>query len=147
MQAKVRKGREGLVGFEVGQDAFESHVFHVWERYATAPGMEKMMDEPVVHSFLEALSPHLDKPVGLALFEMRDGKVGPAAVGFGPKGEGGLDDATGAAKFGGGASYKQTTNIGTLGAMEHGESLLDADFGLDSLKAQKGERSGSPRAR
>ena len=56
------------------------------------------------------MSDYVEKPVGIALFEYQDGKLGNSCVEIGPKGEGGLDDATGANKYGGGARYEQTSN-------------------------------------
>ena len=64
---------------------------------------------PELSKFMEKLADLLDRPVGMALYAMKDGKVGMAAVQGGPKGEGGLDDATGASGAAGGASYKQTS--------------------------------------
>jgi hypothetical protein len=40
------------------------------------------------------------------LYEIKNGKIGVASIAFGPKGEGGLDDATGAGGAGG-AGYQQ----------------------------------------
>ena len=51
----------------------------------------------------------------------------------GPKGEGGLDDATGAGGSGGGASMKQSSGAVDLGQCRHG-------FDLSSQRA--GPRSG-----
>ena len=41
--------------------------------------------------------------------EWRDGQLGPACAQGGPKGEGGLDDATGGSGMAGGAGLKQTS--------------------------------------
>lgn len=69
-------------------------------RHNTAAEMQESMKQ---------LLPLLEGPVGMALYEMKDGKLGAVAVQGGPKGEGGLDDATGASGAAGGASYKQTS--------------------------------------
>ncbi len=59
---------------------------------------------------MEKIQPMCDGPVGMALYEMKDGKLGMTSVQGGPRGEGGLDDATGASGAAGGASYKQTSS-------------------------------------
>lgn len=76
----------------------------------------------------------LDGPVGMVLYEMKDGKLGMASVQGGPRGEGGLDDATGATGAAGGASYKQTSGTVDLSKLKiklrsfyfyvYGEALL-----------------------
>ena len=60
----------------------------------------------------------LDGPVGMVLYEMKDGKLGMASVQGGPRGEGGLDDATGATGAAGGASYKQTSGTVDLSKLK-----------------------------
>ena len=61
------------------------------------------------------MSEYVEKPVGIALFEYVNGEIGNCCVEIGPKGEGGLDDATGANKYGGGARYEQTSNAVQFG--------------------------------
>jgi hypothetical protein len=61
----------------------------------------------------------------MALYEWVDGALGPASMQGGPKGEGGLDDATGASGAAGGASMKQTSrsfDLGAIGAAEEAEA-------------------------
>lgn len=64
-----------------------------------------------VVAFLEDLTKEgcLEGPVGMVLYEWRDGQLGPACAQGGPKGEGGLDDATGGSGMAGGAGLKQTS--------------------------------------
>lgn len=130
--------RTGVLSFECNRDTFDDNVFHFFERYTTTDKFQDMMGKEETKTFLENVSalrdraadpPHdaltamrivrfddrvqvneyLEKPVGMALYEYVDGRMGNACVGIGPKGEGGLDDATGANKYGGGARYEQTS--------------------------------------
>ena len=79
--------------------------------------MSKHQEEEVCRKFFEKVWPSLAHPVALATFDCRsDGAISPCCVPFGPKGEGGLDDATNAAKMAAGASGRQTakTDLGLL---------------------------------
>jgi hypothetical protein len=84
-------------------------VFHFWELYEGNAAMGRHNTTPEVAAFMEKVQPLLEGPVGMALYEWKDGKIGATAVQGGPRGEGGLDDATGATGAAGGASYKQTS--------------------------------------
>lgn len=60
----------------------------------------------------------------MALYEWNDGQLGAVCLQGGPKGEGGLDDATGASGAAGGAGLKQTS--ATLDLSEHCLGLCGA---------------------
>ena len=109
---KMKADHKGILSFEVTQDTFEENAFHFWERYKNTAYFNENMASEDTSTFLQELSKNdlLEKPVGIALFEYENGKIGNACVEIGPKGEGGLDDATGANKYGGGARYEQTSN-------------------------------------
>ena len=91
------------------QDGGEANVFHFWELYESNTAMGRHNTVPEVEGFMQKVQPLLEGPIGMALYEMKNGKLGQASVQGGPRGEGGLDDATGATGAAGGASYKQTS--------------------------------------
>lgn len=102
------------------QDQFETNVFYFWELYEGNVSMGRHNTSPEVQAFMENVQELLERPVGMALYEWRDGKIGNACVQGGPRGEGGLDDATGATGAAGGASYKQTSNTVDLSELGKG---------------------------
>ena len=99
----------GILSFDCSRDGGDTNVFHFWEVYESNVTMGRHNTTPEVESFMNKVKPLLESPVGMVLYEMKDGKLGPASVQGGPRGEGGLDDATGATGAAGGASYKQTS--------------------------------------
>lgn len=110
----------GIMSFECTRDMYEDHVFYFWERYVGNSAMGKHNTTPEMNNFMEAVNAHLQQPVGMALYEWRDGQLGHACIQGGPKGEGGLDDATGAGGAGG-ASMKQSSAVVNLGTVESDE--------------------------
>lgn len=99
----------GIVTFEFSKDAYEPNVYHFWELYDNNVAMGRHNTTPEMKKFMESTKFLLERPIGMALYEYNGGKLGAVAVQGGPKGEGGLDDATGASGAAGGASYKQTS--------------------------------------
>lgn len=87
---------------------------------------------PEMKAFMENVQKYLEQPVGMALYEMKDGQIGAVATQGGPKGEGGLDDATGAAGTAGGAGYKQTSSAVDLTNIKEEEK--EEDRGLWGIK-------------
>ncbi|KAG2439177.1 hypothetical protein HXX76_004543 [Chlamydomonas incerta] len=86
---------------------------------------------------LTELQPHLMGPMGISLYSYENGMLGPASIQEGPKGEGGLDDATGASGAAGGASYKQTSRAFDLTKVnEHEETERDQQI-LNSMSGAK----------
>ena len=80
--------------------------------------------------------PLLRDGIGMMLYEWSDGKLGATAMPIGPKGEGGLDDATGQnGGGGGGAGYTQTSATVDLGKQKRGDEG-DA-FGMKAAMSQK----------
>eukprot|EP00270_Netrium_digitus_P008341 TRINITY_DN248_c0_g1_i1.p1 TRINITY_DN248_c0_g1~~TRINITY_DN248_c0_g1_i1.p1 ORF type:complete len:282 (+),score=63.04 TRINITY_DN248_c0_g1_i1:31-846(+) len=100
---------KGVLQFECSVDAYEKNVFHFWERYSSFPAMNDTRASPEHCKFMNDVRPLLSSPVALAAYEYKDGQIGCMLNPIGPKGEGGLDDATGQGGSGGGASYKQTS--------------------------------------
>eukprot|EP00877_Chromochloris_zofingiensis_P012634 jgi/Chrzof1/7624/Cz02g30190.t1 len=84
---------------------------------------------PQVAGFMESVAPFLEGPIGVALYEYRNGQISNVCVHGGPKGEGGLDDATGAGGAGG-AGMKQTSTVVDLTQIndEEDDAQLDKSF-------------------
>ena len=121
----------GLQEFRAEKDVFEEGVFHLWARYESAASAERGLESETMQSFLADVAPLSARPVGMSMFEWKDGQLSSAMVDCGPKGEGGLDDATGANKFGGGASYQQTSSAVDLGNLDP-EERVDGLVGTSS---------------
>lgn len=103
--------KRGVIEFSYGRDSYEPKVFHFWERYDSNVSLGRHNTRDDIVAFLEDLTKEgcLEGPVGMVLYEWRDGQLGPACAQGGPKGEGGLDDATGGSGMAGGAGLKQTS--------------------------------------
>lgn len=129
--------RRGVIEFSYGRDSYEPNVFHFWERYDSNVALGRHNTRDDVVAFMERLQQEklLEGPVGMVLYEWRDGHLGPACAQGGPKGEGGLDDATGGSGMAGGAGLKQTSATLDLGNVQRGEE--GDSFGMD--KVQKKE--------
>ncbi|KAK9841039.1 hypothetical protein WJX81_007213 [Elliptochloris bilobata] len=119
-QGKATHRSAGILEFKVSVDQYEPNVFYFWERYDGNATMGRHNTGPEIRAFMENIQPYLEGPVGMALYEWQDGKIGNVCVQGGPKGEGGLDDATGAGGSGG-ASHKQTSATLDLGDVQRGE--------------------------
>jgi hypothetical protein len=105
-------------------------MYHFWELYESNAALGRHNTTPEYDTFMNKVQELLDGPVGMVLYEMKDGKLGMASVQGGPRGEGGLDDATGATGAAGGASYKQTSGTVDLTKKEDEEE----DRGLWGIK-------------
>ncbi|BDA43570.1 hypothetical protein COCOBI_04-5820 [Coccomyxa sp. Obi] len=115
----------GIQEFAVSRDQFEPNVFYVWERYTSNADLGRHNSSTEFTAFMENIQEHLEGPIGMALYEWKDGKIGNVCVQGGPKGEGGLDDATGAGGTGA-SNMKQTSavvNLGDVNRGEHGDSF------------------------
>ncbi|PNH06612.1 hypothetical protein TSOC_006996 [Tetrabaena socialis] len=112
---------KGITVFQVVRDSWEAGTFHFWERYESADQFGDHSTSDTMMGFFTQLHPHLEGPVGVALYTYEDGRLGPACMQEGPKGEGGLDDATGASGAAGGASYKQTSRAFDLTKVDEHE--------------------------
>lgn len=123
-QARAKDRASGVLAFDCHKDNYEPNVFHFWELYEGNAAMGRHNTTPEVSRFMEDVQELLDGPVGMALYEWQDGKIGNACVQGGPRGEGGLDDATGASGAAGGASYKQTSGTVDLSECRRGCRIL-----------------------
>jgi quinol monooxygenase YgiN len=118
----------GILEFSVNHDFQDANVFHFWERYTSNASLGQHNTQPEVTQFMENVQEHTERPVGMALYEMKNGQISNICIQGGPKGEGGLDDATGAGGSGGGASMKQSSGAVDLGKMDRGEK--DTAWGM-----------------
>lgn len=133
----------GINAFDCVRDQWEPNVFHFWERYDSNVALGRHNTSPEVTKFMEKVVPLLDRPVGMALYEWQDGQLGPVSLQGGPKGEGGLDDATGASGAAGGASMKQTSRSFDLSAIEAtNRAETDEYFGMPELVKKMDQQFG-----
>jgi quinol monooxygenase YgiN len=130
-KARMADTKTGLVAFECSKDMFEPNTYHFWEVYESNLALGKHSTLPELKQFMEKTNDMLVGPIGMALYEYKDGKLGAVSVQGGPKGEGGLDDATGASGAAGGASYKQTSSTVDLTSIKEDD---DDDKGLWGIK-------------
>lgn len=88
-------------------------------------------------TFLTKLEPLAAEDIGVTLYEIRDGRIGAASIAAGPKGEGGLEDATGAGGAGG-AGYQQTSKVlvgsNLLAESEEGEKKKESSIWMGIQK-------------
>ena len=98
----------GIISFEYFRDPEDDCTFHFWEVYESDEAFSNHTSSQEMKDFLQKTSSIVDDGIGVSLYEIKDGKIGMAAIAEGPKGEGGLEDATGAGSVGG-AGYTQTT--------------------------------------
>jgi len=80
-------------------------------------------------AFLEKSSAIVKDSIGISLYEIKDGKIGVSSIAEGPKGEGGLEDATGAGSVGG-AGYTQTSPVVNL-IRDEEEKKKDKLWGIE----------------
>ncbi|KAG2499057.1 hypothetical protein HYH03_003242 [Edaphochlamys debaryana] len=130
---------KGILAFDCVRDGWEANTFHFWERYETTTAFGEHTTNPKMVDFMTKLMPHLEGPVGTAMYDWEDGRIGSVGMQAGPKGEGGLDDATGASGAAGGASYKQTSRAFDLTKVdEHEEAARDKQLLADMGGAKPG---------
>ncbi|GLC37742.1 hypothetical protein PLESTB_001472200 [Pleodorina starrii] len=133
----------GIVAFDCVRDGWEANTFHFWERYENTSAFGAHSTAPRMVELLEKMQPHLEGPIGISLYTYEDGRIGPASVQAGPKGEGGLDDATGASGAAGGASYKQTSRAFDLTKVDEHEEAHREQQLLNSMGGKAaGQESG-----
>ncbi|XP_024518820.1 uncharacterized protein LOC112341984 isoform X1 [Selaginella moellendorffii] len=121
----------GVLQFECKADLQEKNVYHFWERYESFLHLTTFRGSPEHVKFMKDVRPLLKKPIGLVAYEYKDGQIGHARVLIGPKGEGGLDDATG--------QGKQTSRL-----IAPGDTYDDSreDWGLkEALEAKKKQKA------
>lgn len=136
---------DGVLEFAVSRDPAEPAVFHFWERYASNVALGRHNARPDVVAWMEGVVPRLEGPVGMVLYEWRDGALSNACQQGGPKGEGGLDDATGGSGMAGGAGLKQTSGTVELGVKDEVEEEEKKESVSIYICVDEGERWGVER--
>jgi hypothetical protein len=123
-----------LLAFHADRDQWERNVFHLWLQAPSNEALGRIDTAPRAVAFMRDTAPLLERPVGMCMYTLGpDGSLGAPAMQGGPKGEGGLDDATGASGMVGGAGVGQTS--AALAAMvaqamnEHGEDGVKGGAG------------------
>eukprot|EP00205_Picochlorum_sp_RCC944_P006659 CAMPEP_0182618552 /NCGR_PEP_ID=MMETSP1330-20130603/45654_1 /TAXON_ID=464278 /ORGANISM="Picochlorum sp., Strain RCC944" /LENGTH=199 /DNA_ID=CAMNT_0024838775 /DNA_START=160 /DNA_END=762 /DNA_ORIENTATION=+ len=101
-----------ILSFDFWKDP-EDPVFHFYEVYESDTAFTEYYNSGEMRDFLQKVEPLAASDIGMTLYEIKNGKIGVASIAFGPKGEGGLDDATGAGGAGG-AGYQQTSKTVNL---------------------------------
>eukprot|EP00245_Coleochaete_scutata_P017510 TRINITY_DN860_c0_g9_i1.p1 TRINITY_DN860_c0_g9~~TRINITY_DN860_c0_g9_i1.p1 ORF type:complete len:276 (+),score=41.46 TRINITY_DN860_c0_g9_i1:69-896(+) len=124
----------GISDFTCTYDTFDKNVYHFWEVYNSFQAMNDCRASPEYSEFTNKVRPLLAGPIGMAVYEYADGQIGHMLNPIGPKGEGGLDDATGQGT-GGGASYKQTSGTVDLGNYKR------AAWGMEKMISDEAEKS------
>ncbi|MCO5553159.1 hypothetical protein L7F22_006680 [Adiantum nelumboides] len=103
---KMEDAGTGCKAFDCYVDLYEKNVFHFMEEYGSVLHMNDFRASSEHAKFFEEVRPLLVEPIALAVYELRDGNVSCMMNPIGPKGEGGLDDATGQSGRGGEAYMK-----------------------------------------
>ncbi|KAI5062458.1 hypothetical protein GOP47_0022997 [Adiantum capillus-veneris] len=98
---KKQDADAGCKQFDCYVDLYEKNVFHFMEEYTTVLHMNDFRASHEHLKFFEEVRPLLLEPIALSVYELRDGNVSCMLNPIGPKGEGGLDDATGQSGRGG----------------------------------------------
>jgi len=136
-QEKQKDRKSGIEGFECNVDAFEKNTLHFWEIYESFPTMNDVRASPEHTKFMMDVRPLLTDPIALAAYEYKDGQIGHMMNPIGPKGEGGLDDATGQ------SGTKQQSMVINQGLVESDER---ATFDLDSMLKKMSLKSKADKA-
>lgn len=124
---------QGILSFDCSEDGHEKGIFHFWQRYTDNRSMSRHLASPEFEAFMEKVSPSLENPIAMALYEYKDGQLGPMAYPNGPKGEGGLDDATGASKMAAGAGMQQHQKLGLAMLTEDDGHAKEKVWGMDDM--------------
>ncbi len=75
-----RLSQSGLLAFECSNDRWDSNVFHFWERYESNVAMGRFNNRDDMQRFMSNVQEYLEKPVGMVLYEWRDGHMGAACI-------------------------------------------------------------------
>lgn len=137
---KKNDKKSGIQGFECNVDAFEKNTLHFWEIYESFPTMNDVRASPEHTKFVMDVRSLLTGPIALAAYEYKDGQIGHMMNPIGPKGEGGLDDATGQS---GTKQQSMVINQGLGDTEERSTFDLDSMLKTMSLKG-KADKAGKP---
>eukprot|EP01018_Ginkgo_biloba_P021081 Gb_15077 [translate_table: standard] len=149
-QQKQKDKSSGIQQFECYVDLFDKHTYHFMERYSGFQHITNIRALPEHVKFMNDVRPLLTCPVAFAVYEYWNGQIGPMRNPIGPKGEGGLDDATGQAGIGGGVSHKQQSKL--MQQVDVGEKKDRGAWSLQKVlqkraraaNEEESEKSGNP---
>nr|ADE76103.1 unknown [Picea sitchensis] len=133
-QQKQKDRSFGVLQFGCFADLYGKHTYHFMERYSS---FEHIVNFRILNQVTTTrmwnnclhVRPLLTQPMALAVYEYENGQIGHMRTPMGPKGQGGLDDATGQAGIGGGVSHKQQSK-----PIQNTEILEKKDKGAWSLQ-------------
>nr|ADE77227.1 unknown [Picea sitchensis] len=128
-QQKQKDRSFGVLQFGCFADLYGKHTYHFMERYSSFEHIVNFRSLPEHTKFMNDVRPLLTQPMALAVYEYENGQIGHMRTPMGPKGQGGLDDATGQAGIGGGVSHKQQSK-----PIQNTEILEKKDKGAWSLQ-------------
>eukprot|EP00210_Caulerpa_lentillifera_P002613 g2500.t1 len=133
--SEMKDPSRGIISFEVFQDPHEEKQIHFFERYLDNTRMGQFNTSDEFQKFMTEIQDYLEEPVGLVLYEYKKGQLGAVCVQGGPKGEGGLDDATGAGGKGASTNPKAPEEIKTetLDGEDEPEEEKDEERGFFGL--------------
>lgn len=142
-QQKQKDRTSGVLQFGCFADLYSKHTYHFMERYSSFEHIVSFRSLPEHTEFINDVRPLLTQPIGLAVYEYENGQIGHMRTPMGPKGEGGLDDATGQAGIGGGVSHKQQSKIiqDTEIPEKKDKGAWSLQKALQKMKAAKTEES------
>lgn len=86
-EKSMKDSENGIMGFDVFQDPFDELQIHFFERYQDSVKMGKFNSGDRFVKFMKDVQKYIEKPVGFALYEWDNGRLGSASVQGGPKGE------------------------------------------------------------
>eukprot|EP00879_Flechtneria_rotunda_P019939 GHRR01020958.1.p1 GENE.GHRR01020958.1~~GHRR01020958.1.p1 ORF type:complete len:162 (+),score=33.46 GHRR01020958.1:130-615(+) len=79
-QQQMANRSNGIKEFNCMEDGWENHVIHFWERYESNVTMGRHNTKPEIEEFMKRVAPLLEKPVGMALYEYRNGQIGAVSI-------------------------------------------------------------------
>ncbi|KAH9326732.1 hypothetical protein KI387_006910 [Taxus chinensis] len=147
-QEKQKDRASGILQFGCFSDLYSKHTYHFMERYSSFQHIVSIRSSEEHTKFMNDVRPLLTQPIALSVYEYRDGQIGAMRNPIGPKGEGGLDDATGQGGSGGGVSHKQqskvTLNVDTEEKKDRGDWSLQKV--LEKIRGETKEESDSEKS-
>ena len=121
-QGKLDDPASGLKEFHAHADELDSNVVHIWQRFASADAMGRLHNTVEYATFHRDVAELLVEPMAMGMYRStHDGKISCLMYPFGPKGEGGVDDATGQGGMAGGVGYKQHVKVDLTGDVSREE--------------------------
>ncbi|GLJ05666.1 hypothetical protein SUGI_0022620 [Cryptomeria japonica] len=140
---KQKDKASGIQQFGCFPDLYSNNTYHFMERYRSFQHIVNVRSSTEHTKFMNDVRPLLTQPIALAVYEYQDGQIGAMLNPIGPKGEGGLDDATGQGGSGGGISHKQQSKVTLNADIEEKKDRGDWSLQkvLEKVRGEKKEES------